>query len=103
MSDLSPQAEARDVELATTKGRPHVAARGRTMCAPTEDVDHVGCGLPGAPYLPPGGKARAARPGGRAPRRRSALKKFSILHFQFLIPHSQFYLLSPFSQKESFL
>ena len=28
MSELSPQAEARDVELATTKGRPHVAARG---------------------------------------------------------------------------
>ena len=28
MSELSPQAEARDVELATTKGRPRVAARG---------------------------------------------------------------------------
>ena len=50
------QAEANDMELATTKGRPHVAARGRPKGAPTEDVDHVGWGLPGAPDLPPGGK-----------------------------------------------
>ena len=27
MSELSPQAEANDMELATTKGRPHVAAQ----------------------------------------------------------------------------
>ena len=43
MSELSPQAEARDVELATTKGRPHVAARGRTVRA--------------RPWLPPCGGA----------------------------------------------
>ena len=42
MNELSPQAEANDVELATTKGRPHVAARGRTLCAPTEIRTTVG-------------------------------------------------------------
>ena len=43
MSELSPQAEANDMELATTKGRPHVAARGRTVRA--------------RPWLPPCGGA----------------------------------------------
>ena len=35
MSELSPQAEARDMELATTKGRP-LAASGRPKGAPTK-------------------------------------------------------------------
>ena len=46
MSELSPQAEANAMELATTKGRSHVAARGPVGTpAPTDGVNHVGRGL----------------------------------------------------------
>ena len=58
------------MELATTKGRPHVAARRRTMCAPTNGADRVGRGLldapwaaeDGGPYSPPGGGETAPSP-----------------------------------------
>ena len=69
MSELSPQAEANDMELATTKGRPRVAARkmntttseaggchcaGIALCSSrTRATRNTVCQLRGDCYLPP--------------------------------------------------
>ena len=75
MSELSPLGGSeREGELAqrAKRGRPgaygacddegasHVAARGRTLCAPTDSAYPVWRGLLDAPYLLPGGKVAFA-------------------------------------------
>ena len=60
MSELSPLGGSERYGACDDEGASHVAARGRTLCAPTDSAYPVWRGLLDAPYLPPGGKVAFA-------------------------------------------
>ena len=60
MSELSPSGGSERYGACDDEGASHVAARGRTLCAPTDSAYPVWRGLLDAPYLAPGGKVAFA-------------------------------------------